>query len=80
MPEVLAEHHLPEVFDASGILANQKDSNIFQRTDDSARMPFERRLTPADEAGLIRLHFDEYPIAHPRIANHRFDCSNLHKF
>jgi len=30
VPEVLSEHHLPEVFDPSGILTNQQRCEIFQ--------------------------------------------------
>jgi hypothetical protein len=44
MPEMLTEHHLPEVLDAARILADEQLGNILDRADDRARVPFERGL------------------------------------
>ena len=39
------------------------------RADDGARLPFQRRLAPAEQAGLVGLDPDEHPVAHFRVAD-----------
>src|SRR6478672_7149758 len=73
MPKVLAEHHLPQVFDARRILANDKLREIFDCAHDCPRVPFERCLTPAKQAILVRKYFDENPIPHAGMADVCFD-------
>ncbi len=78
MPEVLAEHHLPKMLDASGILSNNQLGNVFNGADNRSRVPFQRRFAPAIQSGLVGQHFDKDPVAHPRVTNMRFDAGDLH--
>ena len=78
VPEVLAEHHLPEVLDPGRVLADDQLGDVLDRADDRARVPLERRLAPAVEPGLVGDHADEHPVAHPRVADVRLDGGDLH--
>ena len=78
VPEVLAVHHLPEVLDAGGVLVDEKFADVFDRADDGAGVPFERRLTPSPQARLIGGDFDENPVAHPGVADEGLDVGNFH--
>ena len=78
VPEVLPEHHLPQVLDSRGILADDQLREVLDRSDDGARVPLERRLAPAVEAGLVRHDPDEDPVAHPCVADVRLDRRDLH--
>ena len=62
-----------------GILADEQRLQVLDRADDAARVPFERRLAPAEEAGLVGQDLDEDPVAHPRVADVRFDGGDLHR-
>jgi hypothetical protein len=53
MPEMLAEHHLPEVLDPRRVLADDQLGQILDGADDRPRVPLERRLTPAVEPVLV---------------------------
>ena len=79
MPEMLAIHHLPEIFDAGWVFADEELAEILDRADDAAGVPFEGRFTPADEPGLIGGDFDEDPVAHPRVADEWFDLDDFHE-
>ena len=50
VPEVLAEHHLPEVLDPRRVLADDQLGEVLDGADDRPRVPLERRLAPAVEA------------------------------
>ena len=52
--------------------------DVLDRADDAARVPFERGLAPAEEAGLIGDDFDEHPVPHPGVADERFDGGDFH--
>ena len=78
VPEVLAVHHLPQVLDPRRVLADDQLREVLDRADDGARVPLERRLAPAVEAGLVGEDLDEDPVAHPRVADVRFDRGDLH--
>lgn len=79
VPEMLAIHHLPEVFNPRGVFANQQLRDILDRPNHSAGMPLQGRLTPAVETRLVRLNLDEDPVSHPRITNKCFNFRNLHE-
>ncbi len=79
VPEVLAEHHLPEVLDARRVLADDQVGQVLDRPHDRSGVPFERRLAPAVEAGLVGEHPDEDPVPHPRVADVRLDRGDLHE-
>ena len=51
---------------------------VFDRADDTARVPLERRFAPADESRLIRDDFYEHPVPHPGVADERIDSLNFH--
>ena len=78
VPEVLAVHHLPEVLDPRRVFADDQLGEILDRADDRARVPLERRLAPAEQAGLVGDDLDEDPVAHPRVADVRLDRGDLH--
>ena len=78
VPEVLAEHHLPEVLDPRRVLADDQLGEILDRADDRPRVPLERRLPPAVEPVLVGPHADEDPVAHARVADVRLDRGDLH--
>jgi hypothetical protein len=40
MPAVLAIHHLPEVLDPRGILADEQLGDVFHRSDHRTSVPF----------------------------------------
>ena len=78
VPEMLAEHHLPEVLDPGRILADDEVGQVLDRPDDRPRVPLERGLAPAVETRLVREHPDEHPVAHARVADVRLDRGDLH--
>ena len=78
VPEVLAEHHLPEVLDPGRVLADDQLGQILDGTDDRPRVPLERRLAPAVETVLVGDDANEHPVPHPRIADVRLDRGDLH--
>ena len=78
VPEVLAEHHLPEVLDPGRILADDQLRNVLDGADDCAGVPLERRLTPAVQPGLVGDDPDEHPVPHPGVADVRLDGGDLH--
>ena len=53
VPEVLAVHHLPEVLDPRRVFADEQLGEVLDRADDGARVPFERRLAPAEQPVLV---------------------------
>ena len=52
--------------------------DVFDRADDRARVPFERRFAPAPQAGLVGEDLDEDPVAHAGVADERFDLGDFH--
>ena len=51
---------------------------VLDRADDRPRVPFERRLAPAEQAVLIGEDLDEHPVPHPGVADVRFDAGDFH--
>ena len=78
VPEVLPVHHLPQMLGPRGIFAHEQVRHVFDRADDAARMPLQRRLAPADETGLIGDDFHKHPVSHPGMADKSFNSSDLH--
>ena len=74
----MAEHDLTEVLDAFRILSDQKDRKILDASDDRTRLPFDRRLAPADEARLVGFDFDEHPVPHFCVNDDSFDGCYFH--
>jgi len=79
VPEVLADHHLPEMLDPRGILADDELGEILHRADDAAGVPFERGLAPAPEPGLVGDNLHEHPVPHPGVADVGFDSGDFHE-
>ena len=77
-PEAVPRHDLVALLDVAGILPDQQRLEIFERADDGAGLPFERRLAPAEQAGLVGLDPHEHPVAHFRVADARRDRGDLH--
>src|SRR5437899_1955047 len=78
MPKVLAIHHLPQMLHARRILADDQLGQVRNSANDRAGMPLQRRLAPAEQPVLVGDNLDENPVAHPRIANMRFDANDFH--
>ena len=78
MPEMLSPHHLPKVFDAAWVFADDQFRQIFDRADDASRVPLERRFAPAEQSRLIGDDFDKHPVSHPRMTHDGFDGGNFH--
>jgi hypothetical protein len=79
VPEVLAEHHLPEVLDARGVVPQDELGHVFDGADHRPRTPFERGLAPAPQAVLIGADADEDPVPHAGVADQRFDGGDFHR-
>ena len=47
-----------------GSRPEQQRREILDGADDRAGLPLERRLAPAEQAGLVGLDADEHPVAH----------------
>lgn len=75
---MLPPHHLPEVLDPRGVFSDDEFGEVFNGTDDAAGVPFEGRLPPAEQAGLIGEDFDEHPVPHAGMADECFDAGDLH--
>ena len=73
VPEVLPEHHLPQVLDPRRVLADDQLGEVLDGAHDGACVPLERGLAPAVETGLVRQDADEDPVAHARVADVRLD-------
>ena len=78
VPEVLPEHHLPQMLDPCRVLADDQLGEILDGAHDGPRVPLERGLAPAVEAGLVRQDAHEHPVAHPRVADVRLDRLDPH--
>ena len=76
-PEAVLGQHLLALLDVARVLPDEERGEIVNRTDDGPRLPLERRLAPADKAGLVRLDPDEHPIAHLRVADAGGDRRDL---
>src|SRR5262249_28362234 len=76
--EMLAIHHLPEVFDAGRVFADDERCEVLDGTDDGASVPFERGFAPAVEPRLISENLDEDPVAHAGVADEGFDLGDFH--
>jgi hypothetical protein len=48
---MLAIHHLPQVFDARRVFADEQLRNVFNRAHNRARVPFQCRFAPAPQPG-----------------------------
>ena len=70
-PEAVARHDLVALLDVAGVLPDQQRLEVFEGADDGARLPFQRRLAPAEQAGLVGLDPHEHPVAHFRVADPR---------
>ena len=51
---------------------------VLDRADDRARLPLERRLAPAEEAGLVGVDADEHPVPHLGVDDERAYAGDLH--
>ena len=78
MPEMLPEHHLPEVFNAGWILSNNQFRNVGNRAHDASRMPLKRGLTPPPETVLVGNDFDKNPVSHSGMADMSFNADDFH--
>ncbi len=78
MPEVLAVHHLPQMFDAERILADHQLSQVLDSADHRPRMPLQSRFSPAEQPRLVGKHLHKDPIPHAGVANEGFNASDFH--
>ena len=61
VPEVLAEHHLPEVLDPPGVLADDQLGQVGDRPDDGPGVPLQGRFPPAVQPRLIGGTYEVLP-------------------
>src|SRR5258708_18220035 len=69
MPKMLAVHHLPEVLDARGVLADEELADVLDGADHRPSVPFQRSFAPAEEARLIGTDFHKDPIPHAGVTD-----------
>ena len=62
----------------SWILTDKQRRHILDRANDCFGVPLERSLSPTDEARLVRRDLHQDPVAHPRVADERFDVDDFH--
>ena len=74
----MARQDLVALFDIARILPDEQRLEVLQRADNGTRLPFQRRLTPAKQTGLVGFDPNENPVAHFRIADQRLDGRNFH--
>src|SRR5690606_29630310 len=77
-PEAEAGHAIDNVLDAHRVLADDKGFKILDRRLYGAGLPFERRFAPAVQAGLVRQHLHENPVAMDGVDDDSLDAGNLH--
>jgi len=70
---------LVDVLDITGILPDEHRGEIFDRTNDGAGLPLKRGFAPAEQARLVGDDFDEDPIPHLRVDDHRSYVRDFHK-
>src|SRR5690606_700642 len=70
-PEAEAGHPPYDVLDAGRVLADHEGLQVLDGRADGARLPFERRLAPAMQAGLVGQDLDEDPVAMDRVDDDR---------
>jgi hypothetical protein len=75
---VLLEH-AADLLDVPGIAAEEQWLQVLDRAGDGARLPVQRRFTPAVETVLVRLHLHEDPVAHLRIHHQGSNVRDLHR-
>ena len=63
VPEMLAIHHLPEMFDTRWVFTDQKLADVLNGAHHSAGVPFQRSFAPPAQTGLVGQNFDEHPVA-----------------
>jgi len=78
MPEVLAIHHLPEMFYPRWVFTHDQLGGVFNRSDDGSRMPFQRGFAPAEKTILVGEYLHEHPVSHSGVANVSFDARDFH--
>lgn len=78
VPKVLSPHHLPKVFDAGWILAQEQLLEVFDGSYNAAGMPFEGGFAPSKEPWLIGQDFYKNPVPHSSVTYQSFDGRDLH--
>jgi hypothetical protein len=66
-------HYANRLLDVARIAPDEQRLQILDRADDGPRLPFKRRLAPANEARLIGLDAHEHPVAHFGVHDARLD-------
>src|SRR5262249_11896485 len=78
VPEVLAIHHLPEIFDAGRVLPDEELANVLDRTHHRPGMPLQRSLAPAVQPRLVGKHLHKHPVPHAGVTDEGFDFGDFH--
>ncbi len=76
-PEAVALDLGDQVLDAGWVLADDHRRDVLDRADDGPGLPFQRRLAPAVEAGLIGEHLYEHPVSLDGIDDMGFDAGDF---
>ena len=79
MPEVLAIHGLPDMFNAAGILSHHQLGEILDGSHDTSGVPFQRGLSPAIKSWLVGEDLDENPVSHAGMTDVGFNGGYAHQ-
>src|SRR5579872_148160 len=77
-PKAVLLHDPHEHLDVTWIASDHQRRYVLDCGRDRSRLPFERRLSPAEEPGLIGVDAHEDPISHLGMDDHRADFCNFH--
>jgi hypothetical protein len=78
MPLIAVVHDAHALLDVPRVLADQQRLQILHRADHRPGLPFEGRLAPAIEPGLVGLDPHEDPVAHLGIDHAVADPGDAH--
>ncbi len=73
-PEALLLHDADGLLDVARVAPDQQRRQVLDGADHGARLPFERRLAPAEQARIVGLDPHEHPVAHLGIDHDACEC------
>ena len=77
-PEAVLGQHADQLLDVARVAAEQERRQVLDGADHRARLPLQRRLAPAVQAGLVGADLDEDPVPHRGVDDERAYAGDLH--